>query len=173
MLKGIRNGAKLHVIDPRRTSSAQWADTWLGLDVGSDISLANAMAREIIHAGMANEKFIGPIFDESGIRFFLVYNSKLKLFMYILDETVKVADQFFHSPSTDRILIGKRTGFAFYRDHHMDRKIMIGAYEENIRLNNYFGGPFDQLPDNFIEGETLRDAILHVQPDLKGEIDFG
>jgi len=59
VLKGIRNGAKLHVIDPRRTSSAQWADTWLGLDVGSDISLANAMAREIIHAGMANEKFIG------------------------------------------------------------------------------------------------------------------
>jgi predicted molibdopterin-dependent oxidoreductase YjgC len=58
VLKGIRNGAKLYVIDPRRTSSAQWADTWLGLDVGSDISLANAMAREIIHSGLANEKFI-------------------------------------------------------------------------------------------------------------------
>jgi predicted molibdopterin-dependent oxidoreductase YjgC len=57
-MKGIRNGGKLHVIDPRRTSSAQWADMWLGLDVGSDISLANAMAREIIHAGLANEKFI-------------------------------------------------------------------------------------------------------------------
>ena len=57
-LKGIRNGAKLYVIDPRRTSSAQWADSWLGLDVGSDISLANAMAREILHAGLANDKFI-------------------------------------------------------------------------------------------------------------------
>src|SRR3954469_22359484 len=44
VLKGIHNGAKLYVIDPRRTSSAQWADTWLGLDVGSDIYLANAMA---------------------------------------------------------------------------------------------------------------------------------
>jgi len=58
VLKGIRNGAKLYVVDPRRTSSAQWADIWLGLDVGSDISLANAMAREIIHSGLANEKFI-------------------------------------------------------------------------------------------------------------------
>jgi formate dehydrogenase major subunit len=58
VLKGARNGAKLCVIDPRRTSSAQWADVWLGLDVGSDISLANAMAREIIHAGLANEAFI-------------------------------------------------------------------------------------------------------------------
>jgi len=58
VLKGVRNGAKLYVVDPRRTSSAQWADVWLGLDVGSDISLANAMGREIIAAGLANEKFI-------------------------------------------------------------------------------------------------------------------
>ena len=58
VLKGVRNGAKLHVVDPRRTSSAQWADVWLGLDVGSDISLANAMGREIIASGLANEKFI-------------------------------------------------------------------------------------------------------------------
>jgi predicted molibdopterin-dependent oxidoreductase YjgC len=57
-LKGIRNGARLFVIDPRRTSSAQWADVWLGLDVGSDISLANAMGREIIASGLANRKFI-------------------------------------------------------------------------------------------------------------------
>jgi formate dehydrogenase major subunit len=58
LLRGVRHGAELFVIDPRRTSSAQWADTWLGLDVGSDISLANAMGREIIAAGLANEKFI-------------------------------------------------------------------------------------------------------------------
>ena len=58
LLKGIRNGARLYVIDPRRTASAQWADVWLGLHVGSDIALANAMAREIIHAGLANEAFI-------------------------------------------------------------------------------------------------------------------
>jgi predicted molibdopterin-dependent oxidoreductase YjgC len=58
VLKGVRNGAKLFVIDPRRTSSAQWADGWLGLDVGSDISLANAMAHEIIAAGLANREFV-------------------------------------------------------------------------------------------------------------------
>jgi formate dehydrogenase major subunit len=58
LLKGVRHGAKLYVMDPRRTSSAQWADVWLGLDVGSDIALANAMGREIIAAGLTNEKFI-------------------------------------------------------------------------------------------------------------------
>jgi predicted molibdopterin-dependent oxidoreductase YjgC len=58
LLKGVRNGARLYVIDPRRTESAQWADVWMGLHVGSDIALANTMAREIIHAGLAHERFI-------------------------------------------------------------------------------------------------------------------
>jgi predicted molibdopterin-dependent oxidoreductase YjgC len=58
LLKGIHNGAKLYVMDPRRTSSAQWADVWLGLNVGSDIALSNTMAREIIHAGLVHEEFV-------------------------------------------------------------------------------------------------------------------
>jgi formate dehydrogenase major subunit len=58
VLKGIRNGARMYAVDPRRTTSAQWADAWLGIDVGSDISLANAIAQEIIQAGLVNEAFI-------------------------------------------------------------------------------------------------------------------
>jgi formate dehydrogenase major subunit len=58
VLRGIHNGAKLYAVDPRRTGTSQWADMWLGIDVGSDIALANAMAREIIHAGLANMEFI-------------------------------------------------------------------------------------------------------------------
>src|SRR4029450_12703973 len=52
VLKGVRRGAKLYVVDPRRTASAAWAHGWLGLDVGSDIALANAMAREIMSQGL-------------------------------------------------------------------------------------------------------------------------
>ena len=58
LLRGVRNGARLYTVDPRRTSSAEWADTWLGLDVGSDIALANAVGREIIAAGLHNQEFI-------------------------------------------------------------------------------------------------------------------
>jgi len=54
----VHSGADLYVVDPRRTSSARWAKLWLGLDVGSDISLANAVGREIIAAGLANDAFI-------------------------------------------------------------------------------------------------------------------
>jgi predicted molibdopterin-dependent oxidoreductase YjgC len=58
LLRGVRRGARLYVVDPRRTSSAQWADVWLGLDVGSDIALANAVGREIIARGLHNRAFI-------------------------------------------------------------------------------------------------------------------
>ncbi len=58
VLQGVRNGAKLFVVDPRRTASAEFADMWLGLNVGSDIALSNTIAREIIHAGLANKEFI-------------------------------------------------------------------------------------------------------------------
>ncbi len=117
------------------------------------------------------ETYIGPVFDESGIQFFLVYNPKIKLFHYILNETDNLPERLLTSDTSDHILIGNRTGFAFYRDQYGSRKILIGVYNGNANVNNYFDGPFDQLPDNFIKGETLRNAIVDLDPELKGQID--
>ncbi|MFE6040603.1 molybdopterin oxidoreductase family protein [Streptomyces sp. NPDC056452] len=58
VLKGIRNGARMHAVDPRRTSTAEWAESWLGLNVGTDIPLAHAIGREIIRAGLVNHAFV-------------------------------------------------------------------------------------------------------------------
>ena len=118
-----------------------------------------------------DDQFIGPIFDESAIRFFLVFNKRLRIFHYILDETVKPADVFVPAPVGDgRILIGTRTGFAVYRDRQRDRKILIGVYRDNVLANNYLDGPFDQMPDNFIEGDSFQQAIIAAEPRLKGRI---
>ena len=39
----------MYAVDPRGAPTRpKWADVWLGIDVGSDIALANAVAREII-----------------------------------------------------------------------------------------------------------------------------
>src|SRR4029453_1969464 len=63
LLRGVRNGARLYAVDPRRTSSAEWADVWVGLDVGTDIALANAVGREIIAAGLVNREFVANATD--------------------------------------------------------------------------------------------------------------
>jgi predicted molibdopterin-dependent oxidoreductase YjgC len=58
VLKGVHRGARLIVVDPRRTSSAEWADLWLGIDVGSDIALSNTIAREIIANDLHHRGFV-------------------------------------------------------------------------------------------------------------------
>ena len=58
LLKGLSNGARMWTVDPRRTDSAKFADVWLGINVGSDIALANGVAHEIIDAGLENKEFI-------------------------------------------------------------------------------------------------------------------
>lgn len=57
-LKAIHKGAKVYAVDPRRSKTAEWADAWLGLDVGTDVALAYGIGREIIHAGLVNKEFV-------------------------------------------------------------------------------------------------------------------
>ena len=58
MLKGVSRGARLVVIDPRRTSSAEAAHDWLPVRVGADIALANAMGHAILEEGLEHQWFI-------------------------------------------------------------------------------------------------------------------
>lgn len=120
------------------------------------------------------ETYLGPVYDESGVQFYFVFNAALRKFYYFLNEHVAASETYRSSDLSRRILIGERTGFAYFRDRFRDRKILIGVYESNSNTNSYFDGPFDQLPDNFLKGDELRQAILAVKPDLAGKIDrFG
>ena len=58
MLRGMRNGARLIVVDPRRTPTAQLAHVHLQIRVGADIALANAIGRVILDEGLQHREFI-------------------------------------------------------------------------------------------------------------------
>jgi hypothetical protein len=123
---------------------------------------------------LPGERYLGPVFDESGVRFFLVFKPEERLFLFVLDETVRPADEFYASSVSDKLTVGRRTGFAFYADREAPRRILVGVQAGNTGTNNYLDGPFDQLPDNFIKGNELLDAILTVSPELAGTLDrFG
>jgi hypothetical protein len=121
------------------------------------------------------ETYLGPVFDESGLQFYLMFHKQDKRFMFVLNETGPQSEELVpYSEGDPSILLGTRTGFAFYKDRYLDRKILIAVYAGNVENNNYFDGPFDQLPDNFFKGDELKQAILTLYPDLKDEIDrFG
>jgi predicted molibdopterin-dependent oxidoreductase YjgC len=58
VLRALERGAKLIVVDPRRTETAAFADLWLGIDVGTDVALSNTIAREIIATDLQDHAFV-------------------------------------------------------------------------------------------------------------------
>ncbi|MHA2140299.1 MAG: molybdopterin-dependent oxidoreductase [Candidatus Thorarchaeota archaeon] len=56
--KAIENGAKLVVIDPRKTPHAEMADIYTTIRPGTDGALALGIANEIIIRGLYNEEFV-------------------------------------------------------------------------------------------------------------------
>jgi predicted molibdopterin-dependent oxidoreductase YjgC len=176
LLRGVRNGARLYAIDPRRTSSAEWADVWMGLDVGSDIALANAVGREIIAAGLENKEFIARATDG-----FDAYKAKVE--SYTLDyaerETGVPADairELAHAFATaPRAMICWTLGIT---EHHnavdnvlalIDLVLLtghVGRYGSGVnplrgQNNVQGGGDMGALPDRLtgfqhVENDTLR-----------------
>lgn len=58
MKQARRKGAKLIVVDPRRTELAEEADYWLQIKPGTDIPLLNGIMHVIIKEGLYDKKFI-------------------------------------------------------------------------------------------------------------------
>src|SRR4029079_1853508 len=56
--KGRDHGAGVIVMDPRETPTARTADLWLPVRPGTDIAVLNAMLRQIIQDGLADEAYI-------------------------------------------------------------------------------------------------------------------
>lgn len=106
---------------------------------------------------LPEEEFVAHILDESGVKLFLLYNNQTSTFYYVMDEEVKHTDRF---TVHENYLLGNRTGFVYYHDKHYDRKILVGVSRMNIFYNNYFDGPFDQVPPRL----NIRDKLIAAYP---------
>jgi hypothetical protein len=117
---------------------------------------------------LPTERFIERCEDESGFRFDLLYDSASKAFRFVLDPSAPVPDVL--APFDKGIVVGRISGFAFYVDAIRDRSILIAVDADNMRRNNYYDGPFDQLGDNFVTDERRR-AMEEAYPYVRGRID--
>jgi predicted molibdopterin-dependent oxidoreductase YjgC len=178
VLKGIKNGARLYTIDPRRTSSAAWAHKWLGLEVGSDIALANAIGREIIDAGLCNTKFI-----EHATTGFEAYRESVERFTLDYAERITgvpgalIRELAHEYARADRAEICWTLGIT---EHHnaVDNVFAIinlslltghiGRYGSGLcplrgQNNVQGGGDMGALPNKFPGGQDVEDPVLRAR----------
>ncbi|MBO9554351.1 bifunctional nitrate reductase/sulfite reductase flavoprotein subunit alpha [Cellulomonas sp.] len=63
MLDRVKAGAKLIVVDPRRTATAEKADLFLQVEPGTDLALLNGLLHLLVEAGHTDQDFIDRFTD--------------------------------------------------------------------------------------------------------------
>lgn len=116
----------------------------------------------------SGERFAGRVFDESGLRFDLIYIPDRKVFFFVLDTRTPVAETFV--TVSENVHLGRRTGFVFYEDKIQKRHILIAVNSEETYKNSWLDGPFDQLPENYYETNGFWNYVYDAYPDLKGRL---
>lgn len=117
-----------------------------------------------------NEVFIQRNFDESGMQFFLLFNTTGNYFFWVLNEEEIVPDEF--TQLDKDILVGRRTGFAFWIDpEKTPRKVLATVRKISVTRNDYYDGPFDQLADNYVDHNKVSQWMERAIPSIKGRID--
>jgi hypothetical protein len=115
----------------------------------------------------ADEVFIQRTQDESGCRFFLMFDQRANCFFWVLNEEETVPDSF-HSLAPD-IVAGRRTGFIFWQQP--GRKVLAAVRKLSVQRNDYCDGPFDQLADNYARETNIQQWMERALPPVRGRID--
>lgn len=116
------------------------------------------------------EEYVGPAYDESGIRFHLIFDYGSNNFLYVLNDMFGHPESYSALDDDNVILVGTRSKFAYFNDKGNDRYVLIGVSGHNVENNNYYDGPFDQLPDSFVDGDHLKNLIEKFEPRAVGKI---
>jgi hypothetical protein len=109
---------------------------------------------------LPEEEFVSQIFDESGIRFVLLYNTKTSTFYFVINDAVGINEeiQALEGPFS----LGERTGYVYYKDSELNRTQLVAVRNDSIYDNSYFDGPFDQVPPRLPIKEKLEAAYPYV-----------
>lgn len=107
---------------------------------------------------LPDEEFVSKVQDESGLRFYLLYNTTTKSFYDVVNNERPLAET--ETSIDQNLTVGDRTHFVYFNDLERNRKIIVGVDTQNILENNYFDGPFDQVPPHL----PIRDRLYAAYP---------
>lgn len=115
------------------------------------------------------EVYIGPLFDDSAVKFDLIYNRDANVFLYLLNERGQLFETFRSMAGIQNIVIGNRTGFAYFKDP-FGRKVLVGVALKDVAQNSHYDGPFDQMPDTILDPAVFKELLESYYTALKGKI---
>lgn len=116
-------------------------------------------------AVLDGEQHVSGLLDESGYSLHLMYWPPDRALYYVLNET-KPLPEVLHKATTKAghtVWFGEHSRFCFYEHPGTNRKILVGVAAKNIEQNNWFDGPFDQVPPNLPIGDIIRTAYPYVE----------
>lgn len=125
---------------------------------------------ELVRSG---DDFVGGVRDESGYQFALGFNRHFRQFYFVCSPNpglepmsdVDVGD--LHGDC--RICVGLVSRFLFLVDPDAQGMVLVGVLSRNVFENNYFDGPFDQVPPKLAIRDKIESAYPYVR--MRGGID--
>ena len=151
IVQAKRRGAKLIVIDPRRTKLASLADLWLQIRPGTDVALALAMTNVIIEEGLYNKEFVNDWcygFDELRKHVQEFPPEKVSEITWLSADSIKEAARLY--ATTRPAVLHHRIGV----EHNINSTQSSRAFAILISLTGNLdvkgGNLFQQLPEGYV-----------------------
>lgn len=123
---------------------------------------------------LEGERHISGLLDESGYFLHLMYWPPDRALYYVLNDTKPLPESLHRAvtPRGHEVWFGEESRFCFYQHPRSGRIILVGVATRNIQENNWFDGPFDQVPPHLPIGDIIRTAYPYVE-DAGGIDDHG
>jgi len=118
------------------------------------------------------EEFVASIIDESGVPLALMYHEPSASFYYLLHPELPSTDRLVPvdtATTRGRLLVAQRSRFVFYEPPARDRLVLVGVRRRSVLENDWFDGPFDQVPPRLDLKDRLEASYPYVK--LRGGID--
>lgn len=109
------------------------------------------------------EQVVSGILDESAVPLVLLYNEVTSAFYYVLNEQLGASEELAEvETEAGHYFVGKRTRFVYHADEEFDRKLLVGVAARSVSSNDYYDGPFDQVPPRLQIRERLEASYPYV-----------
>ncbi|MCL4220920.1 MAG: hypothetical protein KJZ65_06090 [Phycisphaerales bacterium] len=118
---------------------------------------------------LPGESDVAAVLDESGFTFHLLFHEPSAQFYFALDDGAPLPDTLIQLRTEPPVWLGVRSRFVFVTEPALRRRVLVGVYAPSVRANDYYDGPFDQVPPDLYLKDKLEAAYPYVK--FRGGID--